>query len=95
MFAVVQRKQKFTIHKKRNYTLELLVVTLLVTHRKSKGYMLYCPNGSPRIAETGNAKFPVNGEVSGSVGPQVVEIKVKVLLPVTVPSSRIDRNILQ
>ena len=32
---------------------------------KSKGYIFYCPNHSPRIMETGNAKFLENGEVSG------------------------------
>ncbi|GJU83388.1 hypothetical protein Tco_1285753 [Tanacetum coccineum] len=41
---------------------------------KSKGYGFYCPNRSSRIVETGNAKFLKNGEVSGSVENQVVDI---------------------
>jgi len=36
---------------------------------KSKGYMLYCPNHSMRIIETGNARFNENGEISGSTVP--------------------------
>ena len=33
---------------------------------KSKGYRFYYPNHSPRIVETGNAKFIESGEVSRS-----------------------------
>ena len=32
---------------------------------KSKGYVFYCPNHSPRIIETGNARFIEIGEVVG------------------------------
>ncbi|GJZ80052.1 retrovirus-related pol polyprotein from transposon TNT 1-94 [Tanacetum coccineum] len=41
---------------------------------KSKGYRFYYPNHSSRIVKTGNAKFLENGEVSGSVENQVVDI---------------------
>ena len=64
---------------------------------KSKGYRFYCPNHSPRIVETGNAKFLENGEVSGSVEHQIVElkeIKVNVPLPISVPSSTINQNVV-
>ncbi|GJZ91624.1 retrovirus-related pol polyprotein from transposon TNT 1-94 [Tanacetum coccineum] len=41
---------------------------------KSKGYRFYCLNHSSRIVKTGNAKYLENGEVSGSVENQVVDI---------------------
>ncbi|GJX36331.1 retrovirus-related pol polyprotein from transposon TNT 1-94 [Tanacetum coccineum] len=41
---------------------------------KSKGYRFYCPTHSSRIVETCNAKFLENGEVSGSVENQVLDI---------------------
>jgi hypothetical protein len=51
---------------------------------KSKGYRFYCPNHSTRIVETGNAQFIENGENSGSIDPQNVEIKeVRVQVPLT------------
>ncbi|GJZ97000.1 retrovirus-related pol polyprotein from transposon TNT 1-94 [Tanacetum coccineum] len=42
--------------------------------KKSKGYRFYCPYHSSTKVETGNAKFLENGEVSGSVENQVVDI---------------------
>jgi hypothetical protein len=51
---------------------------------KSKWYRFYCPNHSTRIVETGNARFIENGENSGSIDPQNVEIKeVRVQVPLT------------
>ncbi|GKC76251.1 retrovirus-related pol polyprotein from transposon TNT 1-94 [Tanacetum coccineum] len=41
---------------------------------KSKRYRFYCPNHSSRIVKTCNAKFLEDGEVSGSVENQVVDI---------------------
>nr|KYP72721.1 hypothetical protein KK1_005321 [Cajanus cajan] len=41
---------------------------------KSKGYIFYCPNHSPRIMETGNIKFLENGEVSGSKEQKNIDI---------------------
>ena len=41
---------------------------------KSKGYRFYCPNHSSRIVKTGNDKFIENGEVSGSVDKQGVDL---------------------
>ncbi|GKB27659.1 hypothetical protein Tco_0867060 [Tanacetum coccineum] len=41
---------------------------------KSKGYMFYHLNHSSRIVKTSNAKFMENGEVSGNVENQVVDI---------------------
>ena len=43
--------------------------------KKSKGYMFYYPNHSTRIVETGNTRFIVNGETSGSEASQNAEIK--------------------
>ena len=64
---------------------------------KSKGYRFYCPNHSPKIIETGNAKFLENTEVSGSVERQDVEIKeIKVNVPLSIidPKSTIDINVV-
>lgn len=64
---------------------------------KSKGYVFYCPNHSPRIVETGNARFIENGEVSGSTRREIVEIKetrVNVTLPRIVPPSTITPNVV-
>ena len=69
----------------------------IVYSEKSKGYRFYYPNHSPRIVEIGNAKFLKNGEVSGSVEHQEVEIKeIKVNVPllISVPSSTFDQNIV-
>lgn len=38
MFGVVRQKQESIIHMKRNWILEQLVVTLLVTQRNPKGF---------------------------------------------------------
>jgi len=64
---------------------------------KSKGYRFYCPNHSSRIVETGNAKFIENGEVSGSVERQSVEInevRVNISLPMNVPTSTPITNVV-
>jgi len=64
---------------------------------KSKGYVFYCPNHSPRIIETGNARFIEIGEVSGSTRREIVEIKetrVNVTLPRIVPPSTIIPNVV-
>jgi hypothetical protein len=48
---------------------------------KSKVYVVYCPNHSPKIVETGNARFIEIGEVIGSTRREIVEIKkTRVLL---------------
>ena len=52
--------------------------------------MFYCPKHSPRIVETGNARFIENGDISGSDERQSVEIKeisVNIPLHMNVPSS--------
>jgi len=64
---------------------------------KSKGYRFYCPNHSSRIVETDNAKFIENGEVSGSVERQSVEInevRVNISLPINVPTSAPITNVV-
>ncbi|XP_075101663.1 uncharacterized protein LOC142177101 [Nicotiana tabacum] len=64
---------------------------------KSKKYMFYCPNNSSRIVEIVNARFFDNGEISGSVKKQSVEIKevrVNILLPTNVPTSTQIPNIV-
>ncbi|GJT61588.1 retrovirus-related pol polyprotein from transposon TNT 1-94 [Tanacetum coccineum] len=74
MFGVVQQRHEFTIHKKRNWILEPSVVTLLVTQRSPKGIGFIVQTTVLELFETGNAKFLENGEVSGSVENQVVDI---------------------
>ena len=64
---------------------------------KSKGYRFYCPNHSLRIVEIGNAKFIETGEVSGSDDRQLMEIKeikINIPLPINVPSSTVQSNIV-
>lgn len=51
---------------------------------KSEGYIFYCPNHSPRIVKTGNAKFFENGEDSGSEEQRdmgIKEVKVNIPMP--------------
>ncbi|KAF7811384.1 Retrovirus-related Pol polyprotein from transposon TNT 1-94 [Senna tora] len=64
---------------------------------KSKGYRFYCPNHSPRIVETGNAKFIENGEVSGSTERNDVtikEVRVDVPLPISTPLLTSTSNVV-
>ena len=53
---------------------------------KSKGYRFYYPNHSPRIVETGNARFIENSENSGSEEPRnmvIQEVRVEIPIPIT------------
>lgn len=62
---------------------------------KSKGYRFYVPNHSPRIMETGNARFLENGEVSGSAIKEIVDIKeVDENTSISVPLSTIKSNVV-
>uniref|UniRef100_A0A803MAV9 Retrovirus-related Pol polyprotein from transposon TNT 1-94-like beta-barrel domain-containing protein n=1 Tax=Chenopodium quinoa TaxID=63459 RepID=A0A803MAV9_CHEQI len=60
----------------------VMVGSAILYDDKSKGYRFYFPNHSTRIVETGNAKFLVNGENSGSNELRKVEIEeIRVDIP--------------
>ncbi|KAJ9560006.1 hypothetical protein OSB04_005166 [Centaurea solstitialis] len=53
--------------------------------KKSKGYIVYCPNHKLRIIETGNVKFIMDGVISGSTfveDKSVHETRVTIPLPI-------------